>query len=113
MMTEDERAEYALAQRLACRPLECTADPYCWVALGTKESLSERIQGTPRCAACSGKVRISEWRTPAGLQLAPHGRLNPRGHSRGPDGRRGELRPGEAGGSPKGAESFSPASGTL
>jgi hypothetical protein len=82
-MTEAQ-AVYAAAQRLACQPVECTQARECWVALGSAESLSDRIQGTPRCAACGGKIRIDEWRSPNGYKASTGG-----GRSRGADIRGG------------------------
>ena len=86
MMTTDESQAYALAQREACAPLECSHDKFeCWALYGGADRLGTAIQGTPRCAWCKGKVRIDEWRTPAGFKLPPHGRLlPPRSRSQGP-----------------------------
>ena len=84
-MTEDERLIYAITQREACRPMECTLDPLCWVTVGGKPALSARsLSATPRCGACNGKLLLEQWRTPEGLKLPPHGRLMSRSHSRGP-----------------------------
>ena len=91
MMTTDESQAYALAQREACCPKECTRDPYeCWSLYGGADRLGSAPQGTPRCKWCKGKVLINNWRTPAGYQLRPHGRLlPPRGRPRGSDSRVG------------------------
>jgi hypothetical protein len=86
-MTNAEKTAYALAQRQACKPVECTAAPACWVALGTADSLSNKIQGTPRCAACGGKVRIDAWRSPKGQEASRPAR------PQGPRGR--ETQPGD------------------
>ena len=90
MMDEDERQAYAQAQRIACRPMECTLDPQCWVEVGGRVALSPRsLSATPRCLACNGKLLLEQWRTPSGMALPPHGRLlTRRAHSQGPAGAR-------------------------
>ena len=87
-MSEDERTAYAIAQRVACRPMECTLAADCWVDVGGRLALNARsLSATPRCAACNGKLLLEQWRTPAGMKLPPHGRFR-RAHSQGPAGAR-------------------------
>lgn len=72
-MTEDERTQYAQAQREACRPMECTGDPECWVVLGGGAHIQKNsMQKAPRCAACGGKLRWRQWSHPRDFALSRH-----------------------------------------
>ena len=54
---------YALKMRERCAPVACTKALKCWVALGSRQTLSA-INGTPRCLACGGEVRERLWQAP-------------------------------------------------
>ena len=93
-MTEEERIAYALAQREACRPMECSLSPSCWVLSGAADALQHGSRGTggaARCIACGGKLLLEQWRTPDQMGLPSHGRLLTRGRSRGPETRQGRA----------------------
>lgn len=54
---------YQLAMRERCKPLQCTKDIKCWVALGGSENIEKR-NATPRCNACHGEIREVRWLSP-------------------------------------------------
>jgi hypothetical protein len=66
-----ERERYAREQRDNCRPLECCGGLDCWADLGGVERLVNHKVTAPRCLGCDGRVRMDEWRTPAGMELQP------------------------------------------
>ena len=106
-MTEEERIAYALAQREACRPMECSLDSACWVLSGAADALQHGTRGTggaARCIACGGKLLLEQWRTPDQMGLPSHGRLLTRGRGRSQRPDLASKQRGDSGAS--GAEAF-------
>ena len=64
-----ERDRYAREQRDNCRPVECCGGIECWAEFGGVDRLVNHKVTAPRCLGCNGRVRMDEWRTPAGMVL--------------------------------------------